>query len=764
MSWPQETTPTAKSSPTWRRVVGDALRFDRKGLVFVDPLRMAVGATIPLIIGYLAGSWATGAAAAGGALSVGIGSVIPSVRPRYALLASTAAGMAVGTFVGCATSAHSVLHVVAGAVLAFVGGLLVAVQPNFTGVGVNTLVAFLVYGRFSASPLISLRTAGFVAAGGLLQLVLVVASRRRPRAGRAVHGLSLAYRELAALARDLRVDRSSLPAAQAIDAAGVDLDFSFQTAAGEAWTSLAAEAHRVRLELLSLASARSSFERSDDERSGGLADLGERAAHFLDCVADSLASVDVSPECDNALDRVEDAVAALDANRVSSRVTSSDDGRDGRRFAAVRAGAAAQALAGQLRAISALLPDAVNASGDGLRPIAALRSATRVSRRGVRGVEAIAQRMIANITPRSDAFTHALRLVVVVTIATTLAHLVDLGRGYWLALTTVLILRPEFAITFTRGVARAAGTLLGVAAATGIAVAANPHGWLLVGLVAASIWLSGALFSASYALFSIAITGVVVFLLEGIDRHPVTTGEDRLLSTVLGAALALLSYVVWPTWGRRPAADALADLADATHRYAVAVLRSYLHPTSESGSPAALSALSRAVRLARTNCEAALARSLADPGARQLDAQTTAQLLAALRRISITAHTMRLRRPDDASTLLTMSGRQLDALTKSVDVELGGAAARLRFGQVTRRHEPLRDRHQALLTSVMGGTDASGRTDPASALVVAETDELVDATNSLNAVLDSEESERHMLRDAARRAVTTTIARPTKSQ
>jgi hypothetical protein len=49
-------------------VVGDALRFDRSGVVVLDAARMAVGTTIPLVVGYLAGSWAAGAAAAGGAL------------------------------------------------------------------------------------------------------------------------------------------------------------------------------------------------------------------------------------------------------------------------------------------------------------------------------------------------------------------------------------------------------------------------------------------------------------------------------------------------------------------------------------------------------------------------------------------------------------------------------------------------------------------------------------------------------------------------
>jgi uncharacterized membrane protein YccC len=764
MSWRQEATPAATLAPTWRRVVGDALRFDPHGVILLDPLRMTIGAVIPLIVGYLAGSWATGAAAAGGALSVGIASVVPSTRPRYALLASTAGGMAVGTFIGCATSAHPVVHVVAGALLAFAGGLLVAVQPNFTGTGINTLVAFLVYGRFSASPLISLRTAGFVAAGGALQLALVVLARRRPRAGRALTGLSLAYRELAALAADLRVTRSSLPAAQAIDAAGVDLEFSLRSTGGEAWTSLAGEAHRVRLELLSLASARSRFERSDDERSGLLSDVGARTAEFLRCVADSLARAELSPECDSRLDRLERAVARLGAQGVSARIPAGDDAGDGSGFVAVRAATAARAIAGQLRAIRALLPDAVSVPASQARPIAALRSATRVSRRGMRGVEVIAQRMLANITPRSDAFTHALRLAVVVMIATAVAHVVGLGRGYWLALTTVLILRPQFAITFTRGVARATGTLLGVAIATGIAVATSPHGWLLVVFVAGSVWLSGALFNASYALFSIAITGVVVFLLEGIDRNPVGTGEDRLLSTVLGAALALLSYVVWPTWGRRPAADALAELAAATHRYATAVLRSYLDPISEAANPAALSALSRAVRLARTNSEAALDRSLADPGARRLHAQTTANLLAALRRISITAHTMRLRRPDDARMARATAGRELTALTNSIDIELGGVAARLRFGRVARRHEPLRDRHRALVTAVTESTSPDGQADPASALVVAETDELVDATNSLTAILDAADPLQPDRHGRSRAASPSTTAPSTNSR
>jgi hypothetical protein len=55
MSWRQEATPAATLAPTWRRVVGDALRFDPHGVILLDPLRMTIGAVIPLIVGYLAG-------------------------------------------------------------------------------------------------------------------------------------------------------------------------------------------------------------------------------------------------------------------------------------------------------------------------------------------------------------------------------------------------------------------------------------------------------------------------------------------------------------------------------------------------------------------------------------------------------------------------------------------------------------------------------------------------------------------------------------
>jgi uncharacterized membrane protein YccC len=345
-----------------------------------------------------------------------------------------------------------------------------------------------------------------------------------------------------------------------------------------------------------------------------------------------------------------------------------------------------------------------------------------VSRKGARHAEAIAERMAANLTWRSDGFQHAVRLALVVSAAAVVAHAVGIGRGYWLALTAVLVLRPEFSVTFTRGVGRALGTLIGVGIATTIALTTHPHGWALVALVGSFVWLTGALFNASYAVFSVFVTGAVVFLLAGLDTDPVTTARDRLVATVLGSALALGAYALWPSWGRRPVADAVADLADATRRYVYLALRGVTEPGTDVSKAAAAG---REVRLARTNAEAAINRSLGDPSSRRIDRAVTLDVLASFRRLAIATHTLRLA-PTAALDVVPLPLREL---ADAIDVELGAIAARLRFGRVTVVRAPLRAMHTAV-------AEALAAAGALATLVVAETDEIVDATNSLAEATD----------------------------
>ena len=564
-----------------------------------------------------------------------------------------------------------------------------------------------------------MKSAGLVLAGGLFQVLLVVVLRGRPQVGRALAGLSRGYAALADYAGDLDLQHSGLPVAAALDAAVVDREFSFGAAAsgpsGEACTSLVDEARRIRLEVLSLASARAAAQGIDEPDADLLASfdrLASRLREFFDQVVDGLAGADVPADLDIVLAAATEAIE--DVRQVAVALPHAQ-------LIAARATTAGAALAGQLRAVAALLPAAVEVKP--IRPSSAVRSATRVSRRGAQGAEVITERMRANMTWQSDAFQHAVRLAAVVSVCAVIAHVAGIGRGYWVALTAVLVLRPEFSVTFTRGVARAVGTFVGVGIATIVAVTANPHGWVLVPFVGAFVWLAGGVFNASYAAFSVAVTGAVVFLLAGLDTDPVVAARERLLATAIGAGLALGAYALAPTWGRRPVADAVADLADTTHRYVGLVLEAVVDSTADVS---ALPAAGRAVRLARTNAEAAVTRSLGDPSSRRIDQTVTLELLATFRRLAIAAHTLRL------SPTMTLDGtpEALKELTAAIETELEAIAARLRFGRVTVVRQPLR----ALHAEVAAALPADG--SALDTLVVAETDEIVDATNSLADIVE----------------------------
>ena len=84
------------------------------------------------------------------------------------------------------------------------------------------------------------------------------------------------------------------------------------------------------------------------------------------------------------------------------------------------------------------------------------------------------QRFDANLTLESTAFRHAVRLAVTLAIATAWYRLAAFPRGYWLPMTALVVLKPEFQGTFAAGLARVAGTLLGAAGATLLTVALGP--------------------------------------------------------------------------------------------------------------------------------------------------------------------------------------------------------------------------------------------------------------------------------------------------
>ncbi len=384
------------------------------------------------------------------------------------------------------------------------------------------------------------------------------------------------------------------------------------------------------------------------------------------------------------------------------------------------------ALAGQVRAVAALSPAA--GKGGGLRT----RRPYHRTNHPLQRVRADLEQLRANMSLHSPAGRHAVRLAVVVPGAALLARELPIQRSYWMVVAAATVLRPEFGATFTRGAERALGTCLGVGLAGAIAVTVHPAGAATIVLVGVLAWAGYSVFPASFAVGYGFITALVVFLLNVITPDTLATATDRLVDTLIGGAIGLLAYALWPTWARTSAWQSLAELVGAERTYVDVVLTA----AAEGRRPGdqRMRALARRARLARTTAESTVARSLSEPSTRRIDASQSQRALGAMRRLVQAAHVLRLDVQDERERRPQPGLRPLQA---GIDEILEEVEASLR----ARPDEPpapqdlpdIRARYESFEREC-------GNDDDALALL-AQLDEMVDASNSLAAAAGLESAD-----------------------
>jgi uncharacterized membrane protein YccC len=351
--------------------------------------------------------------------------------------------------------------------------------------------------------------------------------------------------------------------------------------------------------------------------------------------------------------------------------------------------------------------------------------------------------MRANASLKSPAGRHAVRLAIVVLVAELLARELPLQRSYWMVVSAATVLRPEFGATFTRGTERAVGTCLGVALAGAITVALHPSEGLTVVLVGLLAWAAYSTFPANWAVGFGFITAVVVFLLNAVSPDTLAAASARLLDTLVGGTIGLIGWALWPTWSALPARQALAGLVEAQRRYVGKVLGALI--AGRRATESEMRPFARGARLARTTAESTVARSLAEPATRRIDAERSQNLLAVLRRLVQAAHVLRLDAQDERSRL------ELPALRPLAD----DLEAMLEIVEETFRADPSDGPRGVRLPDLRADYEAfAGRSphDSDGAALLAELDEIVDAANGLATLVGLDPVDRDVARTDARSA------------
>jgi len=164
-----------------------------------------------------------------------------------------------------------------------------------------------------------------------------------------------------------------------------------------------------------------------------------------------------------------------------------------------------------------------------------------------------------NLSFQSSTFRHALRLAAASAIAGVLASAFHLTRGYWIPMTVVVVLKPNFGGTLHRAVQRITGTVAGALLAALFLWFINDTWWLLA-ILAVLSFATLTLRWANYVAFSLALTPMIMVMLDLAHPGTVTDSFLRILHTIIGGVLAIVAgYLLFPLWERSKLPSQIAE-------------------------------------------------------------------------------------------------------------------------------------------------------------------------------------------------------------
>jgi uncharacterized membrane protein YccC len=541
-----------------------------KGLVL--PTMPDAGGVVRSLLGVLLvagaglhwGGPSAAGAAAGAAAIAGATALQDSPRGRLPLVVGVTAVMGAAVLLASTFSSFGPLFTAVVALWCFAAGTAWAVSAN-AGVIAAAGSALLVTLPPTEPTWSGVGTATVLAVvGGLIQAALVaIWPRRRWRVQR--DGLARAYRALAADARSLADDPTGQvdpePLLWLREAFTLtDVQARRRPLAYRAWYGLP---ERISVTVTAIAG----------KSKGG--DLGSRV---LAAAADVLAAVAES-------DRSQRHTAGYAMGRFDA-IACTAEGPEA---------ALIQRLSEQLR-------DAVKLRFGDASPDAADLAQLRRPRLPAR-VRSIIAAVRGQLVWSSPVLRHSVRLASAAAVAVAVARFADVPHGYWIPLTVVMVLRPETAHTYTRCVGRVAGNLVGIVVASMVILLVHPTGYVAAVFAVLFLGVAYAVSGFGYLALSAALAAAIVLLVDVGGTTGTAAVGDRLLATLIGGALAILTHVAVPDDAMVRLRQRAGELLKTETDYAATVIKAFVHRLDDPAE-ALSSAWERAFR-ARAAFEAA---------------------------------------------------------------------------------------------------------------------------------------------------------------
>lgn len=173
-----------------------------------------------------------------------------------------------------------------------------------------------------------------------------------------------------------------------------------------------------------------------------------------------------------------------------------------------------------------------------------------------------------NLTFKSEAFRHSLRVSIAFITGFVVAYLLNYGQhSYWILITLVFIMKPAFGLTKKRNIERLAGTAAG--GVIGIAILylfpdpATDFIFLLLFMLGTYTFMR-----VNYITMVIFTTPYVLIMFRLLGSEYISVIEERVIDTGIGCSIALLAgYLLFPKWEAEQLEDHLQHVLKANLNY-----------------------------------------------------------------------------------------------------------------------------------------------------------------------------------------------------
>ncbi|MDI9259208.1 FUSC family protein [Alicyclobacillus sendaiensis] len=643
---------------TWRSL-HSVIERDRSSLRVLPGLRNGVGILVPLVWGLQSGHLLSGIGVAVGALVAGFAGNAGTARRRLRTMLFATAWMSVTTFVGALAGHLAWLIVAVAALSAWLAGMMLAISQPSGQVGLLATNALILIST-SPEPLPgALYRACLVACGGLLQTALMLAvDLVRPQSAEA-QSVSNVYRKLGAYAASPSRQTDLDLAASLVEASDLLRDSYMPKRHRSRLVRLLDGAEQVRMYVVALAEIARGRSYAQELGDAAFArEILRQCAPIFSALGEHVWLIAQGDK------RAQPLMYILE--RASFELSAIAQSAQGVR----RKEETAAHIEAVARSLMALRDDLVQSDARASRPEGLPSPASKIKQAW--------QALKSHLTWDSAIFRHAIRVAVAVGVGEALAVASPWPHAYWVPLTANIILRPDFTSTFTRGIARVLGTMAGLVLATALLAAVPDRTGIFA---SACIVVFGSLMymwvTYNYALFSCVLTALMVVLLSVFERQAaIPTMADRMLATLVGSALAIAIYLMWPTWQHQQVNRALAQAVERERDYFRGVLGVFAE--GGKGSPRRLARERQAVRVSRTNAAAAVRQVLAEPVAPPMSAHTMVAILVGMHRFSDTLLSLEAYTWEGRAARPLTQGEQ--AIAAWVDRALSSLAEELRGG------------------------------------------------------------------------------------